>query len=122
MISQSCEYNFTNAKTLNIMEMLSNNKEFEHFIDVKPSDIINLALNILGLLVEVHDKETTHDNEDIEIYKNLIDDNRKFANYSGLSFAVSRANNNELNELFLNICENKELSSLVKEMQAGDDV
>ena len=120
MIAQSCEYTYTNVKTLNIMELLSNNKEFEHLFDVRPSDIINLALNLLGLLVEVHDKETSHDDLDVEIYKGLIDDNKKFANYSTLSFAVSRANNDEINELFLTLSENKSLSNLVKEMQEGE--
>lgn len=121
MIAQSCDYTFTNIKTLAIMEKLGNNKEFEHILKLNASDIINLALNILDLIVRVHDKETTHDAEDIEIYKSLIDDNKKFASYSALTFAVSRANNDELNEILLSISENKELSNLIKSMQ-GDDV
>ena len=121
MISQSCDYTFTNLKTLQIMEMLNNNEEFKHIIDMKASDVLNLALNLLGLIVEVHDKETTHNDEHIEIHKSLIDDNKKFANYSALAFAVSRAQNSKLNETLLNISENKELTNLIKSMQ-GDDL
>lgn len=121
MISQSCDYTFTNVKTLQIMEMINNNEEFSHIFDIKASDIINLALNLLGLIVEVHDKETTHNDEHIEIHKTLIDDNKQFAGYSALAIAVSRAHNNELNEVLLNISENKELTNLIQSM-SGDDL
>ena len=121
MISQSCDYTFTNVKTLQIMEMLNNNEEFKHILNINASDVLNLALNVLGLIVEVHDKETTHDDEHVEIHKTLIDDNKQFANYSALAFAVSRAHNTELNEVLLNISENKELTNLVKSM-SGDDL
>lgn len=103
------------------MEMLNNNEEFKHIVRINPSDILNLALDLLSVVIETHDDETTSNDESIELYKSLIDNNKKFGNYSALSFAVSRASNDELNEKLIAISKNKELSNLVKSM-LGDDL
>lgn len=96
--------------TLDIMKTMSENEIFREFKGLTPSDVVNLSLNILSLIVNTIDKNTLADGKDIEVSENLIDDNNKFAYYSLLCFAVSSLENTELNN-------NEVKESLLKRME-----
>ena len=100
MIANSLEYLQANNQTLQIMKMIEGNKIFNDLKPITPSDIVNLSLDILRILIQIHcaaDQEECMDNQ--RLIQDISESSNSFVRFADISIDVGQSNNQELEDV-----------------------
>ena len=99
MIGNTLEYLQANNQTFQIMKMIEGNPIFNDLKPITPSQIVNLSLDILRIIVQIHDES----GEDVRSNQRLIEDisesSNSFVRFADISIDVHKSNNDNLIQL-----------------------
>lgn len=99
MIGNTLEYLQANNQTFQIMKMIEGNPIFNDLKPITPSQIVNLSLDILRILIQIHDES----GEDVRSNQRLIEDisesSNSFVRFADISIDVHKSNNDNLIQL-----------------------
>ena len=99
MIGNTLEYLQANNQTFHIMKMIEGNPIFNDLKPITPSEVVNLSLDILRIIVQIHDES----GEDVRSNQRLIEDisesSNSFVRFADISIDVHKSNNDNLIQL-----------------------
>ena len=101
MIGNTIEYLQANNLILKIMEMIKGNPIFNDLKPLEPSDIVNLSLDILRILVQIHDDSSDDQQRDIRIMEEIAESSNNFVRFADISIDCQRSLNRDLMDYLL---------------------
>lgn len=114
MIGNTPEYFQADNLILSINDMINGSSLFDDMKPIRESDIVNLSLDILRILVQIHLEE---DREEIENKRKTIQDISEsvnsFVKFADISIDCQRSHNKDLNDVLLAIGTAKDIDALI---------
>lgn len=100
MIANSLEYLQANNQTLQIMNKIEGNKIFNDLKPIAPSDIVNLSLDILRILIQIHcDDDSDESRNNQRLIQDISESSNSFVRFADISIDVNQSNNQELKDV-----------------------
>lgn len=100
MIANSLEYLQANNQTLQIMKKIEGNKIFNDLKPIAPSDIVNLSLDILRILIQIHcDDDSDESRNNQRLIQDISESSNSFVRFADISIDVNQSNNQELKDV-----------------------
>lgn len=116
MIGNTLEYLQANNQTFQIMQMIRGNPIFNDLKPITPSEVVNLSLDILRILIQIHDES----GEDVRGNQRLIQDisesSNSFVRFADISIDVHNSNNEDLINLLEVLAKADDKEELISRM------
>ena len=114
MIGNTVEYLQANNLILKIMEMIQGKSIFDELKPLQASDIVNLSLDILRILLEIHvddDSEECHDK--VRFMRDISESANSFVRFADISIDCQRSNNEDLKKVIHALGEADDIDDLI---------
>lgn len=99
MIGNTLEYLQANNQTFQIMKMIEGNPIFNDLKPITPSKIVNLSLDILRILIQIHDESGEDVRQSQRIIQDISESSNNFVRFADISIDVHESNNDNLIQL-----------------------
>lgn len=117
MIGNTIEYLQANNLIYKIMEMIQNNPVFDDLKPVQASDIVNLSLDILRILIQIHDDSTDDKKRDIKLMEEISESSYSFVGFADISMTCQRYNNKDLTDFLSALGDIEDKTALLSEIR-----
>lgn len=117
MIGNTIEYLQANNLIYKIMEMIQNNPVFDDLKPVQASDIVNLSLDILRILIQIHDDSTDDKKRDIKLIEEISESSYSFVGFADISMTCQRYNNKDLTDFLSALGDIEDKTALLSEIR-----
>ena len=96
MIGNTLEYLQANNQTFQIIQMIEGNPIFDDIKPITPSEVVNLSLDILRILIQIHGEsgEDVMDNQ--RLIQDISESSNSFVRFADISIDVHNSNNEDL--------------------------
>ena len=117
MIGNTAEYLQANNLILQIMEMIQGKSIFDELKPCEPSDIVNLSLDILKSLMEIHCLEDSEESQSkMRIMSEISESSNCFVNFADISIDCQRSNNKDLKDVLLALGTANDIDDLISKI------
>lgn len=117
MIGNTAEYLQANNLILQIMEMIQGKSIFDELKPCEPSDIVNLSLDILKSLMEIHCLEDSEESKSkMRIMSEISESSNCFVNFADISIDCQRSNNKDLKDVLLALGTANDIDDLISKI------
>lgn len=114
MIGNTVEYLQADNLILQIMEMVKGKSIFDELKPLEPSDIVNLSLDILKLLMEIHcDDDHEESQSKMRTIQDISESSNSFVGFADISIDCQRSHNNDLKDVLLALGTAKDIEGLI---------
>ena len=123
MIGNTVEYLQANNLILQIMDMIEGNRIFNEIKPIQPSDIVNLSLYLLKILIEIHVEEGSEKSQSQKrIIEDITESIHSFNEFSDDSINSQTKQNKDLMDVLLAFGTAKDKEGLIiKLLHLGSD-
>lgn len=114
MIGNTVEYLQANNLILQIMKMIEGKSIFDELKPLEPSDVVNLSLDILRILIQIHcdeDSEESHDR--MRTIQDISESSNSFVKFADISIDCQKSFNNDLKDVLLALGNAKDTEELI---------
>lgn len=116
MIGNTIEYLQANNLIIKNMGMIQNNPIFDDLKPIQPSDIVNLSLDLLRILIQIHDDSTDDKQRDIDLMEDITESSNSFIRFADISIACQRYNNKDLMDYLSALGDVKDKDALLSKI------
>ena len=114
MIGNTVEYLQANNLILQIMDMIKGKSIFDELKPCEPSDVVNLSLDILKSLMEIHCIEESEESQSKKkIMMDISESSNSFVKFADISIDCQRSNNKDLKDVLLALGTAKDIDELI---------
>ena len=114
MIGNTVEYLQANNQILQIMEMIKGKSIFDELKPLEASDIVNLSLDILRILMEIHCDENAEESQSkMRTMMDISESANSFVRFADISIDCQRSNNKDLADVLLALGTAKDIDGLI---------
>ena len=114
MIGNTVEYLQANNLILKIMEMIQGKSIFDELKPLQASDIVNLSLDILRILLEIHVDENSEECQDkVRFMRDISKSANSFVRFADISIDCQRSNNEDLKKVIHALGEADDIDDLI---------
>ena len=114
MIGNTPEYFQANNLIFRIMDMINGCSLFDDLKPLQESDIVNLALDILKIIVSIHafgNSKESHDNQGA--IQDISESSNHFVNFADIVIECQRSKNEDLRKVFIALTDAKDVDALI---------
>lgn len=117
MIGNTVEYLQANNQILRIMKMIEGKSLFDELKPVQASDIVNLSLDILRILMEIHCEDNAEESQSkMRTVQDISESANSFVRFADNSIDCQRSHNNDLKDVLLAIGTAKDIDELISKI------
>jgi len=114
MIGNTSEYFQANNLIIQIMEMIKGNSLFDDIRPLQSSDIVNLALDILRIIVQIHnDDDRDEARSKMRTIHDISESSNSFLSFADISIDCQRSNNDDLKNVLLALGTANDIDELI---------
>ena len=114
MIGNTVEYLQANNQILHIMEMIEGKSIFDELKPIQASDIVNLSLDILRILMEIHCDENAKESQSkMRTVQDISESANSFVKFADISIDCQRSHNKDLRDVLLALGTAKDIEELI---------
>ena len=114
MIGNTPEYFQANNLILYIMDIIKGNSLFDELRPIEPSDIVNLALDILRIMIQIHNEEDQAESQSkMRTIQDICESSNSFVRFADISIDCQRSNNDDLKNVLLSLGTAKDMEELI---------
>ena len=114
MIGNTIEYLQANNQILHIMEMIEGKSIFDELKPIQASDIVNLSLDILRILMEIHCDENAKESQSkMRTVQDISESANSFVKFADISIDCQRSHNKDLRDVLLALGTAKDIEELI---------
>ena len=116
MIGNTLEYLQANNQTFQIIQMIEGNPIFDDIKPITPSEVVNLSLDILRILIQIHGEsgEDVRDNQ--RLIQDISESSNSFVRFADISIDVHNSNNEDLINLLEVLAKADDKEELISRM------
>lgn len=93
MIGNCMEYLSANNKVIQIMRMIQGNPIFDDLKPIQSSDIVDLSLEVLRILIQIHDESSEDKQRSIRMIQDIAESSNCFIRFAEESRRIQIADN-----------------------------
>ena len=115
MIGNTPEYFQANNLIFKIMDMMKGDSIFDEISKrIEPSDIVNLALDILRIFMEIHTEDIRSEAmEKMRTLQDITESDNSFVRFADISIDCQRSNNADCIKVFSSLNKAEDLEELI---------
>ena len=114
MIGNTPEYFQANNLIFQIMEMIKSDSIFDEMRPYQASDIVNLALDILRVIIQIHhDDYREESSSKMRLIQDISESENSFLKFADISIDCQRSNNKDLNDVLLALGTANDMEELI---------
>ena len=117
MIGNTIEYLQANNLILQIMQMIQGKSIFDDLKPLEASDIVNLSLDLLRILMEIHcDEDSAESQSKMRTVQDISESANSFVKFADVSIDCQRSNNKDLADVLLALGTAKDIEELINKI------
>lgn len=117
MIGNTVEYLQANNQILRIMEMIEGKSIFDELKPLEASDIVNLSLDILRILMEIHCDENAEESQSkMRTMMDISESSNSFVRFAENSISCQKSQNEDLKNVLLALGSAKDIDDLINKI------
>lgn len=117
MIGNTVEYLQANNQILRIMEMIEGKSIFDELKPLEASDIVNLSLDILRILMEIHCDDNSEESQSkMRTVQDISESANSFVKFADISIDCQRSHNKDLRDVLLALGTAKDIDELISKI------
>ena len=117
MIGNTVEYLQADNLILQIMDMIKGKSIFDELKPCEPSDIVNLSLDILKSLMEIHCIEESEESQSkMRTMMDISESGNSFVRFAEISIDCQRSRNEDLKNVLMALGTAKDIDDLINKI------
>ena len=115
MIGNTSEYFQANNLIFYIMDMIKGDSIFDDLSKrIEPSDIVNLALDILRLMIQIHvEEDKAEARGKVRTIEDICESSKSFVNFADISIDCQRSNNDDCIKVFSALNKAEDIDDII---------
>ena len=117
MIGNTVEYLQANNLILQNMEMIKGKSIFDDLKPLQASDIVNLSLDILRILLQIHCEESPEESDSKrQLIQDISESANSFVKFADISIDCQRSHDEDLKNVLLALGTAKDIDELISKI------